>query len=334
MSDRKQDCRHRPFQPADEIIGDKRDFHYAVTVFTATYNRAHLLPRVYRSLALQTFRNFEWLVVDDGSTDHTEEVVRSLAAEGTIPVRYVRKPHEGLHFAINRGVRESLGFFFAGLDSDDWYHPDALERLMRRWAEIPEHRRMRYAGVVGLSEFNTGQIEGNHPTADVVDSDPVEIRLRYGMTGNRAGIMRTEVLREFPFPEDQRAFVTEQLIWNRIGRRYLTRYVNERVTIIEYQQGGLTELGFEHSIEGAPTTCQFYKELLEYPHHLPLKYMVKSYAQYIRFALHAGTSLSRQWMEAPSTSRFALLYPLGFWLYRRDRRKLARRASPLAHSGE
>ncbi len=301
-------------------------------MFTATYNRAHLLPRVYRSLALQTFRDFEWLVVDDGSTDNTEEVVRGLAAAGTIPVRYVHKPNGGVHSAINRGAREARGFFLAGLDSDDWYHPDALQRLMQRWAEIPENQQQRYVGVAGLSEFESGEIEGTHPTADVVDSDPVEIRLRYGMTGNRAGIMRTEVLREFPFPENQRAFVNEQLIWNRIGRRYLTRYVNERVTIKEYQQEGLTDRALEHQIDGASTTRQFYKELLEYPHRFPLKFTIKYYANYIRFSLHASAKLAIQWNDAPSKARFVLFYPLGYWLYRRDRRRFARDAGSVLRS--
>ncbi len=216
-------------------------------------------------------------------------------------------------------MKEAQGFFFAGLDSDDWYHPDALERLVRRWEEIPQSQRHRYVGVVGLSEFESGEIEGHHPAAEVVDSDHIEIRLRYAMTGNRAGIMRTEVLREYPFPDDQRAFVTEQLIWNRIGRRYLTRYVNERVTIKEYQAAGLSDRALEHQVDGAPATRQYYKELLEYPRRLPLKFMVKHYANYVRFSLHASVRLPVQWADAQSKIRFVLLYPLGYVLYRRDR---------------
>ncbi len=315
-----------------EAALNRQDFRYAITVFTATYNRAHLLQRVYRSLVLQTFRDFEWLVVDDGSTDNTEETVRKLSAEGSIPIRYVRKPNGGVHTAINRGAKEARGFFLAGLDSDDWYRPDALERLMRRWAEIPGEQQIRYAGVVGLSEFESGKIEGNHPAEDIVDSDPVGIRLYYGMSGNRAGIMRTEVLREFPFPENQRAFVGEQLIWNRIGRRYLTRYVNERITVKEYQQEGLSDRALAHQIDGAPTTTQYYKELLDYPYRFPLKFMIKYYANYVRFSLHASIPLSRQMADVPSRWKFLLLYPLGYWLYRRDRRRLENELASIHHS--
>src|SRR3954466_3782814 len=107
----------------------KQEFRYTYTVFTPSYNRAHLLPRVYESLEKQTFRDFEWLVVDDGSKDNTAQVIKELAAKASFPVRYVAKPNGGKPTAVNRGAQEAQGRLITILDSDDWFKPEALERF-------------------------------------------------------------------------------------------------------------------------------------------------------------------------------------------------------------
>src|SRR5690242_19362698 len=99
------------------------------TVFTPTYNRAHTIERVYRSLCTQNCRDFEWLVVDDGSTDGTEALIRQWQHEAEFPIRYFWQPNAGKHVAMNRGVAEASGSLFLTLDSDDACVPWALERL-------------------------------------------------------------------------------------------------------------------------------------------------------------------------------------------------------------
>lgn len=92
-----------------------------ITIFTPTYNRAELLPRLHKSLQEQTNKNFEWIVVDDGSTDNTKEVIENiiLQQENDFPIRYFYKENGGKHTAINRGVREANGDLFFIVDSDD-----------------------------------------------------------------------------------------------------------------------------------------------------------------------------------------------------------------------
>ena len=77
------------------------------TVFTPTFNRAYTLPRVYESLKSQTFKNFEWLIVDDGSSDGTADLVKMWQNEGALTIRYFYQINRGKHIAINRGVSES-----------------------------------------------------------------------------------------------------------------------------------------------------------------------------------------------------------------------------------
>src|SRR6266576_5358341 len=103
------------------------------TVFTATHNRAHTLARAYESLQRQTYRDFEWLIIDDGSTDKTRLLIRSYLEAAALPVRYIYQEHQGKHVAHNRAVLEAKGEFLLPLDSDDALLPHALMRLKFHW---------------------------------------------------------------------------------------------------------------------------------------------------------------------------------------------------------
>src|SRR5262249_2422136 len=99
------------------------------TVFTPTYNRAHTLHRVFDSLCAQTLRDFEWLVIDDGSSDSTRELIDNWTKSAHFTIRYIKQDHSGKHIAHNCAVREARGQFFLTLDSDDACTPQALERM-------------------------------------------------------------------------------------------------------------------------------------------------------------------------------------------------------------
>jgi len=113
------------------------NWQYRFTVFTPTSNRAHTLSRVYESLKRQTFRDFEWLIVDDGSTDNTREVVEGWQREKLFIIRYFWQKNAHKKVAFNRGVLEADGKFFITLDSDDEALPEALDILDRHWCNIP-----------------------------------------------------------------------------------------------------------------------------------------------------------------------------------------------------
>ena len=132
------------------------------TMLTPTFNRAHTLPRVWDSLRAQTLRDFEWVVVDDGSTDGTEALVRGWASEASFPVVFLRQENMGKHVAMNRGVAASSGRLIAVLDSDDACTPEALERFAFHWSSIPEERRPEFYGVVCHCKDVNGRRIGHH----------------------------------------------------------------------------------------------------------------------------------------------------------------------------
>jgi hypothetical protein len=202
------------------------------TVFTPTFNRAGTLGRVRDSLERQTFRDFEWLIVDDGSVDGTRELVAGWTAQAGFPIRYQWQENAGKHVAFNRGVALAQGELFLPLDSDDECVPHALEAFRRHWLAIPEAERGRFSAVTALCADPDGRVVGERFPRDVIDADSREAVLAWGIRGEKWGFHRTAVLREFPFPEPPGTrFVSEGVVWLRIAGRYRTRFVNEALRI-------------------------------------------------------------------------------------------------------
>lgn len=288
------------------------------TVCTATYNRAHLLPRLYESLKAQTLQDFEWLVVDDGSTDETRQLVESWVASAPFVIRYLWKPNGGNYSAMNVGVKEAAGQFFASLDSDDRYVPQALERFLYHWETIPADQHDQFVAVCGLDAYESGEIVGTRFPQDVLDSDDIEIRLKYRVKGDKISIMRTNVMRQYPFPEECGRYISPEVVWNRIALRYKTRFVNEVFAIIEYQNNGLTAQGRLHYVKHPESTAICLQELINSGRRLPLDVAIKTHANYVRYSMHKGIGIFEQASTISPKLCFWLFSPLGILLHWRD----------------
>ena len=304
------------------------------TVCTPTFNRAALLQRAYESLAQQTLQDFEWLVVDDGSTDNTSDVVRELSNQGRVRMRYFAKPNGGKHTALNLAVREAKGDLFTVIDSDDWFTLRALERMKHHWEQVPVAERPRLKGVCGLFAYQDGKTVGDRFPSDIMQADDLDLLLRYQVEGDKIGFTRTEVMREFPFPEELKnqikhsmIYVTESLVWHRIGRKYPTRFVNEVFAIKEYQHGGITDRGRTIHVENSKATLTYIHEILNCGRKIPVKLAIKNYANYIRYSLHEKLGLREQMMKVPAKHWFVTCLPIGLLLRNRDCRLLKRHES-------
>ena len=307
--------------------------HYTFTVYTGTRNRAHTLHRPYDSLRSQTFRDFEWLIVDNDSTDGTAELVARWQAEADFPIRYLRHENRGHHGSSNRAVMEAQGEFFLTIDSDDGCTPNALERLKAVWDGIPPDQRHHYSAVTALCVDENGQPTGDRFPSDVTDSNTTELRYRYRVMGEKWGFQRTDVMRAHPYPTilGYTGMMSSHLVWGSIGRQYLTRYINEYLgTVFSDQQDTLTKgsprdprrdaLG--EMLEAA-SVIDLHLRYLRYD---PWAFYLKA-AKYSRSGLWAGQSLRQQ---ARRLSRpFARVLwlaalPLGLGVYAVERTGLAR----------
>ena len=201
------------------------------TVFTPTYNRRDKVHRVWESLQAQTCRDFEWLVVDDGSTDGGVELLRAYAAEADFPVRIETQEHGGKHRAWNRAVRAARGELFVPADSDDAFRAETLERFAGLWFSIPEDERPAFSGInVLCQEPETGKIVGSPFPESPMASHNLELAYVHRVRGEKWGCIRTRALREVPFPDDP-AFsgssLAESYVWFTLARRYRVLCVNE-----------------------------------------------------------------------------------------------------------
>lgn len=201
------------------------------TVFTAAYNRRDLIHRVWDSLRSQTFRDFEWIVVDDGSTDNVVELLDRYAQEADFPVRIHRKENGGKHTAWNVAVQMARGELLVPLDHDDACVPKALARLRYWWLSIPDHERASYSGVnVLCQDPASGQIVGTPFPASPMVSQNLELAYVHRVRGEKWGAIRTDVLRQVPFPTDEAYrgnYIEENYLWLQIARRYKVLCVNE-----------------------------------------------------------------------------------------------------------
>ncbi len=231
-----------------------------LTICTPTYNRSALLTKLYDSLREQTCFDFEWIVVDDGSTDGTEQLV-SKWVDMPLPfsLKYVKKPNGGKHTALNVGMQEAKGDCFFIVDSDDYLTPDAVKTIFDEFAALPDGR---YAGISFNRIFESGEVVGT-TNKEIVECTALE-RKKYNINGDKAEVYFTRVIKEYPFPvfEGER-FLTEAVVWNRIANDgYKLRWLNKAIYVCCYQPQGLSmSTNLTSSINGYTL---FIKELFSY----------------------------------------------------------------------
>lgn len=288
--------------------------HPFITILTPTYNRASLLPRLFDSLLRQTNKDFEWIVVDDGSTDDTREVVANLKEKcgGPFPMGYVYKANGGKHMAINIGAERARGELLFIADSDDLLTDDALETVANSWHDISDDKS--FAGIAGLDiTMDTREVIGSGLPQEHIDCNAIDIRYRHHVTGDMKEVFRTEVLREFPFPEFAgERFCPEQLVWFRMARRYRLRYINKPIYIADYQPDGITAGITRARMRNPSASMLTYAELTECP--VPFLVKVKAAINFWRF-WHCRTATS----VVPRVAlRWHWLRPLGWMMHVRD----------------
>ncbi|MBR2423268.1 MAG: glycosyltransferase family 2 protein [Oscillospiraceae bacterium] len=212
-----------------------------ITVFTPLYNRKALLPRLYESLTKQTCRSFEWLIVDDGSSDGSYELAMELAAqENRFPVRVVRAPRNGgKHRAVNIGAPLAEGFLFFIVDSDDALTPDAIEKIFV-WEETIRDKQ-GFAGLGFLKADLASKPVGTTFPEHTCDCTSLE-REEHNISGDKAEVYYTAVIQNYPYPEfEGERYLTPAVVWDRIAHAGLKlRWINEIIYLCEYQPDGLT----------------------------------------------------------------------------------------------
>lgn len=212
-----------------------------ITILTPTFNRGHFIQKLYESLKNQTCKDFEWLIVDDGSTDDTKEIVNEFSQDD-FNITYVNKPNGGKHTAINFSYPYIKGILVAIVDSDDTLDINAIEIIKKDWqmyTNKPEIGMLNY-----MRKSFTGSNISEGEEGKYIISDDITYRVNKNIKGDRFEVIRTDVLRKYLFPVfEGENFMGEGWLWKKIAMKYKTVYINRAIYNCEYLPGGLSQSG-------------------------------------------------------------------------------------------
>lgn len=279
-----------------------------ITVFTPAYNRAKTLPALYESLKRQTDQRFDWLIIDDGSTDETPQLIESYKQEGALDITYIRRENWGLCKTLNQGVELCKGDIFFRLDSDDYAADNAIERIYHHWHYVEEDEKI--CGLVFLKIQTNGEHTGYHPFVDPIRTNFFEYRSKYKGVGDRAEVVRADVMKKYLIPlYGDEKFCPEGLMWNRIAKDYDAVYITEDIYICEYMEGGLTKSVRKNLQRNAKGTTHYFSEIFQ--HEATPFYYVKNAISFWRYAPYNGYGLVKNWKMMPTLANLLGFFPGG-----------------------
>lgn len=236
-----------------------------LTVFTPAYNRAETLPRTYNSLLSQSKKDFVWLIIDDGSTDNTENLVKSWqTSDNGFEIKYIKKENGGMHTAHNTAYENIDTELNICIDSDDCMAENAVEKILSKWGQV---RDKGYAGIIALdADLNTGDIIGK----DFPD-DMTEITLSgyyaCGGRGDKKLIYRTDIIKSYPaYPVfEGEKYVALAYIYRLIDQDYKLAVLNEVICNVEYQPDGSTNSMYRQYLQNPKGFAFWRKVCMTYP---------------------------------------------------------------------
>lgn len=211
-----------------------------LTVFTPTYNRAHTIGRTYNSLCQQTLKDFKWVIIDDGSSDNTEDLVKGwTSTDNGFTIEYYKKQNGGMHTAHNEAYKHIDTELAVCIDSDDWMPNNAVELIINRWQKYGEEK---YAGMVGLDIFEDGYVVGTCFPKGLHSCKTYEMGPKYGVVCDKKYVYRPKVIKQYlpypVFPGERYGLVN--WLYQKVDREYDMICSNDVYCVVEYQTDGLS----------------------------------------------------------------------------------------------
>ncbi|MDR1773790.1 MAG: glycosyltransferase family 2 protein [Clostridioides sp.] len=361
---------------------------YKITIFTPTYNRGYLLRNLYESIKnnkklqneckksllfkektsdssnsnakmdslndkqIDYLSEFEWLIVDDGSTDNTKELVEEFIKENEINIRYIYKENGGKHTAINVGVKEAKGELFFIVDSDDLILQGAINFIVEYWNSIKKGEKLisrdskcaavdcinnkkvidrvkldsnsdkfGYNGIVGACVNSKGERTGTLISEEKGPLPFSDIYYKYNAKGDRAIAWVTDVLKKYPFPEREGIkFLPESVVWHEMSKKYKVFISNVPLTQIEYRNDGLTKNVFKKTL--LKGRAFEYLNLLNngtYPLDRYPYMWIKNYINLARYSLLSESSFFCEIDGLFKKFLYILMFPFGYFKYTKQK---------------
>lgn len=273
-----------------------------LTIITPTYNRAELLHVLYDSLCGQTCQDFTWLVVDDGSTDETEQIMGEyLEKHGNAKfiLRYVKQENGGKHRALNRGIGMIDSELTFIVDSDDKLPRESVETILKYHEKyVKDRENYHLCGYSFLRCHDDGSVNTAYFPQDEMIGTYRDVRINGNIGGDKAEVYYTDILKKYPFPEfESEKFLAEDVVWMQMSGPYQMVHINENIYTCDYLEGGLTKSGHRmkiHSPKGMVLRSKIYLQDSD----VKLKVKVKMMLLYIVYSRFAGTGFGQIYADS------------------------------------
>lgn len=284
-----------------------------ITVFTPAFNRAYCINKLYDSLLRQTHKDFIWLVVDDGSTDNTEELIHKWKKENKIDIQYIYQENQGMHGAHNTAYANIDTELNVCIDSDDFMTDNAVELILDKWNTLDDKKNI--AGIVGLDIDKESNIIGSKIPDNVKYSTLYDIYNVHKVKGDKKLVLRTEIVKKYPkYPlfENER-FVPLGILYLMIDQDYKLACLNEALCVVEYMLDG-SSLNIFKQYKRNPKGFRYARQI-ELTYEKKLKVQTKKVLHYISSTLFIKDF--RFFKDNPKKILTLLLLPFGllFHLY-------------------
>lgn len=297
------------------------------SICVATHNRSALLPNFLKGLLRQTGPSFEVVVVVDGDSDDSAEVLRQLVGSLPLALRFDQIPHAGRGAALNQAFDLATGRFIIILDDDDRLADGALAEILASWNGIPEDERRHFCGVVGLAAREDGNLIGDEFPSAPVDSDFFTMRQIRNVRGDKKEAFLREALGDWRFPQIAGELrVSTNLLWFELASRYRARFVNRTWVVKNYLPDGLTANGLKNKVGSARLSALLHATALTKFPRMPPLLRLRTQIQYARFAAHAGIAADEVGAVLGVGLRAKVLRRYAEWQRGQDLRRLKLRA--------
>jgi glycosyltransferase involved in cell wall biosynthesis len=281
----------------------------SIAVITPTYNRKKLITRVYESLICQTYKNFVWYIVDDGSTDNTNFLIKEFIEEGLIEIRYIYKENSGKAKSLNYCMPFINEDFTIVFDSDDWCLPNALERFIFIWNKIED--KENFCSISCLKSYKNKQVVGDDYNG--FSGNSYIDRYNSKVTGDKWEFIRTDLFKTYKYSNIvNEKYQAPSFQWISMSKRYKTYFLNECLSIIEYMPDGISLNNIKYRMNSPKGCVEMYKLLFDVSKGYYLK--IKSAVNIYRFQFHSNDGIK---LHTP-LSYFIFVIGISYLMYLHD----------------
>lgn len=282
-----------------------------ITIFTPTYNRAYRLENCYRSLLRQTNKDFVWMIVDDGSVDNTEQLVKTWIAENKIDITYIKQENKGKPSAVNLGIELANTELWVCVDSDDYISDNAVETVYKHYKEIKHNSSV--CGMLAVRTHINGKSLGDKEIPKHINFTTFsDLRYKYKISVDIVLIFKTEILKNYRYPIiPGEKFIGESFIYNKIDQKYKYLVLREDIYYCEYLEDGLSAKVNENLRKNCKGYTLLKKQCIELAPNLRVK--LKQIILYTcGCIMDKDSSFTLCIKKSPAGLLTFLLYPVSF----------------------